>query len=68
LNRLSADASLLLALVNHLLPPKAFAATPLLFDYQFVLAAAKVQSGMSASGNPMRAAFETALQNMHTSL
>ncbi len=35
--RLAAAASLLLALVNHLLPPKAFAATQLLFDYQFGL-------------------------------
>lgn len=35
--RLAAVASLLLALVNHLLPPKAFAATQLLFDYDFGL-------------------------------
>ncbi len=35
--RLAAGLSFLLALVNHLLPPKAFAATQLLFDYQFGL-------------------------------
>ncbi|MCA8868121.1 MAG: hypothetical protein KDA67_05685 [Rhodobacteraceae bacterium] len=33
--RLAAGLSLLLALVNHLLPPKPFAMTQLLFDYQF---------------------------------
>ena len=31
--RLAAAISFILALVNHLLPPKAFAATQLLFDY-----------------------------------
>jgi hypothetical protein len=35
--RLAAVLSFALALVNHLLPPKAFAATQLLFDYQFGL-------------------------------
>lgn len=35
--RMAAAISLLLLLVNHLLPPKAFAATQLLFDYQFGL-------------------------------
>lgn len=35
--RLAAVVSLVLALVNHLLPPKAFAATQLLFDYDFGL-------------------------------
>lgn len=35
--RMAAVISLLLLLVNHLLPPKAFAAAQLLFDYQFGL-------------------------------
>ncbi|MBZ0128864.1 MAG: hypothetical protein K8F59_07090 [Rhodobacteraceae bacterium] len=35
--RMAAAISLLLLLVNHLLPPKAFAATQLLFDYEFGL-------------------------------
>jgi len=35
--RLAVAVSLLLALVNHLLPPKGFAATQLLFDYHFGL-------------------------------
>jgi len=35
--RLATVGSFALAIVNHLLPPKAFAATQLLFDYQFGL-------------------------------
>ena len=35
--RAAAALSLIFAVVNHLLPPKAFAATQLLFDYQFGL-------------------------------
>jgi len=35
--QLTVLASFLLALVNHLLPPKAFSATQLLFDYEFGL-------------------------------
>ena len=36
--RVAAALSFLLALLNHLLPPKAFSATQLLFDYEFGLA------------------------------
>ena len=44
--RLAAVLSLLLALVNHLLPPKAFAATQLLFDYHFGL----IRRGLAGQG------------------
>ena len=33
--RVAAAASFFLAIINHLLPPKSFAATQLLFDYEF---------------------------------